>query len=48
MPVKLVKLLSKMAVFDWPELFKMGMLHKQSSADVILDGLNVKTLEQRF
>lgn len=48
MPVKLVKLLSKKAVFDWPELFKMGMLHKQSSADVILDSLNVKNIEKRF
>lgn len=48
MPVKLVKLLSKKAVFDGSERFKMGTLHKQSSADVILDCLNVKIIEQMF
>lgn len=44
----LVKLLSKKAVFDWPELCEMGPLRKQSSADVILDCLNAKTVEQMF
>lgn len=48
MPVKLVKPLPKKAVFDWPGLFKVGTLHKQSSADVILDCLNVKLIEQCF